>query len=760
MNVRRVLLVLAGVVALLGAAVAFVLASFDSQRYKPELAAWVKARTGRELSIDGPLRLKFLPRPGIETGRLALSERDGAGTFASVAGARLSLALWPLLRGETVISDAKLESPQLELFVRRDGTRNFDDLIGTNGADAGNGRPGGAPGGSARRAVLDGLQIVGGTVHWRDERSGTDVRVHDVEARIGRLERGKPGDATLRGRLVGEQPRADLALQASGRYRWETEGALALTRLDARVSGTFGERRGEASLKGDVEVDPAQSVLGVRDFRFDARTEEGLEATVLAPKLRLAREGAASEQATANVHLDDGHRTFDAKLVLSALLAKGERIEFENVSLDGRLKATDAVYEASLAGPVTLDLGASAVDLPALSGTLRLATSALGREPVVAPVSGSLRGRWTGGGSGSMQLRTTLEGSAVQASVDLEDWSERRGRFALVADRLDLDRYLPPPAAAGAKASGGGAQGGGGAAPAPATAQRSLIDRARLQQLDVAGTARIGSLVVRGLKVEKLDLGVRARDGRIDIQPLAAALYGGTTSGRASLDVASRRWRLAQQLNGVQAGPFLRAAARLDRVEGRGNATVDLEATGLTAEALVRSLRGTARLQLADGAVKGVDLTELLRQASIALGSKSALEREGRAGDRTAFSELAASFVIRDGVATTQDLVFRSEAAKASGGGRLDLVARTVDYRLDATLLGVSADIRNRVIARIGEVSVPVRITGPMESPKYSVDLAGFAAAAAANELNRRLQGGNDGRKDPVGDLLRGLFGK
>jgi AsmA protein len=400
------------------------------------------------------------------------------------------------------------------------------------------------------------------------------------------------------------------------------------------------------------------------------------------------------------------------------------------------------------------------VDLPALSGTLRLATPALGREPVVAPVSGSLRGSWAGGGSGSMKLGTTLEGSAVQASVDLEDWSRRRFRFALAADRLDLDRYLPPPAPAGAKVASGGAQGGGGVAPAPATAQRSLIDLARLQHVDVAGTARIGSLAVRGLKVEKLDLGVRARDGRIDIQPLAAALYGGTTSGRASLDAGSRRWHLAQQLNGVQVGPFLRAAARLDRFEGRGNATVDLEATGLTAEALVRSLRGTARFQLADGAVKGVDLAELLRQASIALGSKSALEREGRAGDRTAFSELAASFVIRDGVATTQDVVFRSEAAKASGGGRLDLVAGTVDYRLDATLLGVSADIRNRVIARIGEVSVPLRITGPIESPKYSVDLGGFAAAAAANELNRRLQGGNDGRKDPVRDLLRGLFGK
>jgi AsmA protein len=210
----------------------------------------------------------------------------------------------------------------------------------------------------------------------------------------------------------------------------------------------------------------------------------------------------------------------------------------------------------------------------------------------------------------------------------------------------------------------------------------------------------------------------------------------------------------------VEAGPLLRAIAKLDRLEGHGNAAVELEATGDTRDAVVRSLRGTARFALAGGAIVGVDLAELLRQASVALGSKSALEREARPGDRTAFSELSASFVIRDGIATTQDLVFRSDAARAAGGGRLDLVAGTVDYKLDATLLGVSADIRNRVIARIGEVSVPVRVTGPIESPKYSVDVAGFAAAAAANELRRRAQGGNEGRKDPVRDLLRGLFGK
>lgn len=762
MTKRTVLLALAGLVALLGAAGLLLVARFDPERYKPELAAWVKARTGRDLAIEGPLRFTLLPRPGVETGRLALSERTGSGTFASVERARLSLALWPLLRGDALIEDARLEGPKVALRVRADGTRNFDDLFARAGDRPAESSPS-ASDARARRVALDGLRIVGGEVQWQDERDGTDVRLVGLDAQFGHLEWGQSGRAKLQGRLQGSKPAGDLELAASGRYQLAGDGSVSLSEVSAQVMGNVGATRGlEASLRGDLDVDAARTVLGVRGLALRARTADGLEVDVAAPKLRLAREGTAGEQASATIRFSGAQRSLDARLALTALRAQGARVELDGVSLDGTLKAADAAYEAKLAGPVVLDLGAATIALPAVAGTLRLATPALGREAVVAPVTGSLNGDWSGAGSGNAKIATSLEGAALRASVDLEDWSRRRFRFALDAERLDLDRYLPastanatstpaspaPASAAPATATGGGPPRAGG------------FDLARLQGLDVSGTARVGSLTARGVKLEKLNLGVTARRGRIDVQPFAAALYGGTATGSGWVDTAARRWHLSQQIAGVQAAPFLRAIAKLDRLEGRGSGAVELEATGETGEALVRSLRGTARFTLADGAIKGVDLAELLRQANVALGSKSALEREARAGDRTAFSELSASFVVRDGIASTQDLAFRSDAAKATGGGRVDLVARTVDYKLDATLVGVSADIRNRVIARIGEVSIPVRVTGPIDSPKFTVDLGGFAAAAAANELNRRLQGGAEGRKDPVRDLLRGLFGR
>jgi AsmA protein len=760
MKLHRLLLALAVAVGLLVTAVVLLLASFDPQRYAPELAAWVKARTGRDLVIDGPLRFTLWPQPRVETGRLSLSERDGGGSFASVANARLTLALLPLLRGVAVIEDARLEAPKLDLRVRADGTPNFDDLFAPGGAGSGDSKPGAAESGPTRRIALDRLQIEGGEVHWRDDRNGTDLRVLDMQARFGRLGRGAAGDAQVRGRIVGTQPRLALALEGDGKYRLSSDGGIAVSGLDAKARGNVDEQHGEAVVTGDLEWDDARSTFGVRDFRLDARSEAGLELEVLAPKLRIAPEGAASERATATVRKNDAARSVNARLVLSGLRSEGGRMALESASLDGTWKAGDAAYEAKLASPVMLDLEAGTAELASLSGTLQLATTALGREPVVAPISGSMRGSWAGGRSAAAKLETTLEGAAIRGSFEVEDWAKRRVRAELDADRLELDRYLPTQGASAKSGAGGSAPAPGGAGGEPAQGPRPTLDFASLQDLDFVGAARIGSLTARGVKVEKLDLGVRVREGRVDVQPMAAVLYGGTTTGSASLDIGANRWHLSQQLHGVEAGPLLLAMAKFDRLEGRGNAAVELEATGDTREALVRSLRGTARFALAGGAIVGIDLAEVLRQASVALGSKTALEREARPGDRTSFSELSASFVIRDGIGTTKDLTFRSDAARASGGGRLDLVAGTVDYKLDATLLGVSTDVRNRVIARIGEVSVPVRVTGPIESPKYSVDVAGFAAAAAANELRRRAQGGNEGRKDPVRDLLRGLFGK
>src|SRR6266852_4639997 len=112
---KYVLLAVGGVVVLVLLAIAVVVATFDPNKYKPEIAAAVKDKTGRTLAIEGNLGLTFFPSIGIAVGRVSLSEPDGSRIFARVEQAKISLALWPLLSKRVVVDRVTLSGLALEL---------------------------------------------------------------------------------------------------------------------------------------------------------------------------------------------------------------------------------------------------------------------------------------------------------------------------------------------------------------------------------------------------------------------------------------------------------------------------------------------------------------------------------------------------------------------------------------------------------------------------------------------------------------------
>jgi len=84
---KYALLALAGIVALLVIAVVILIATFDPNKYKPELAAALKDKTGRTLAIEGNLGLTIFPNIGIAVGKTSLSEPNGTRIFARFDGA-------------------------------------------------------------------------------------------------------------------------------------------------------------------------------------------------------------------------------------------------------------------------------------------------------------------------------------------------------------------------------------------------------------------------------------------------------------------------------------------------------------------------------------------------------------------------------------------------------------------------------------------------------------------------------------------------
>ena len=214
---------------------------------------------------------------------------------------------------------------------------------------------------------------------------------------------------------------------------------------------------------------------------------------------------------------------------------------------------------------------------------------------------------------------------------------------------------------------------------------------------------------------------------------------------------------------------FRSDAADKDVLEGRGTVNLDVTTAGATVSALKKGLNGTSSFNLRDGAIKGVDVAGTLRKAKALLGSQRALEEKAQGGAKTDFTELSASFVIKNGIAHNEDLQGKSPLLRLSGAGDINIGADSIDYTLKATIVATSTGQGGKDVADVRGLTAPVRVTGTFDNLKYRVDVGALAADVAkdavAREIERRLGGGQQqqGGQQPgspggIGDAIRGIL--
>ena len=99
--IRRLLAALLVVVAVLGATAVLLPRLVDSDTLRSMLIVAARSHTGRELTVEGDIRVAVLPRPAVVLPRLALADAEGFGPepFASLDGARANLRFGPCCVG-------------------------------------------------------------------------------------------------------------------------------------------------------------------------------------------------------------------------------------------------------------------------------------------------------------------------------------------------------------------------------------------------------------------------------------------------------------------------------------------------------------------------------------------------------------------------------------------------------------------------------------------------------------------------------------
>jgi AsmA protein len=462
-------------------------------------------------------------------------------------------------------------------------------------------------------------------------------------------------------------------------------------------------------------------------------TLSGLDFTTGPVRMAEGRISAESLKLGATL-AEDGKRIAAALSVMNVSGGTGA-FKIEKFSLDADAQLKDARIVVALASPVALDLDKRTVALPQLSGKLDLSHPDLPMKTLALPLSGEARADLAKQDA-QVKLATQFDETHLKAAVDIGRFSPLALAFDLDIDKLDLDKYLPPKK--------------------EQKDESGKIDLSVLKGLDIKGTVRIGQLTAAKLKASNLQLKLQARDGKLDIAPLSANLYEGRLDGTLSADATGNRITVKQNLQGVNIEPLLKDLADRDMLAGRGSVVLDVGGHGDNVDALKKTLAGTARIALSDGAIKGIDIGRKLREAKALLSAKQDATQTGDPTQKTDFSELSASFRIAGGVAHNDDLTAKSPLLRLAGAGDIDIGNERLDYLLKTSVVATSTGQGGKELEHVKGLTVPVRLTGPFDNPAWKLEFAGLATAAV-EQKTEEIKGKAE---EKLKGKLKGLFGK
>ena len=161
--------------------------------------------------------------------------------------------------------------------------------------------------------------------------------------------------------------------------------------------------------------------------------------------------------------------------------------------------------------------------------------------------------------------------------------------------------------------------------------------------------------------------------------------YGGQANGDLIVDAsaASPTYTLRTDLVGVRALPLLKSAADFDKLDGKLQAKIALRSTGPSQRAIMSNLSGTVFAVFQDGAIKGLNVAQMIRSLT---ASPLSGWQEGKE-QATDLTQLSASFRIERGQATTTDLNLVGPLVRVTGAGTIDLGTQALAFRVEPKLV-------------------------------------------------------------------------
>ncbi|MFA6970285.1 MAG: AsmA family protein [Gallionella sp.] len=729
---------LLGTGAVLGVAVAgaaYLAATFNPNDYKDYIIQTVKDSKQRTLHLDGDIRLTFFPSIGANLGKVSLSEFKSDQPFASIEAARVSLALMPLLSRQVVVNEVLVSGLSATLIKHKDGTTNIDDLLSKDTKPKDEQQP--------VKFDIASVAIEKTSLTYRDEGAGAQYAIHDLNLSTGRIANGVPGKINLSVGVQANQPKLDITTQLKTTLTFDLDHQqYQLADMDLQVNGVALDVSNlKIKASGDASANLSTQEFGANKFKLNAtgvKVKDSFEATLDAPALSMTKEKFSGNKLTLNARLDGALGKIVAALSLPEISGNAQSFKVSALNLDLDVKQSEQAFKVRLSSPLSGNFEARQFNL----SNLILAVNATGDKLPNKSVSSEMKG--------SVQLdankqtvQANLAGGLLQsqvvAKIAVNGFTNSAIHFDVDVDQFDADLYMPKKTET------------------KSSQPEQPIDLSALRSLNLDGSLRIGKLKVANIKSSGVRLDVKAHNGQINVNPLSANLYQGSMNGSLGVNAAAVPViTINQSLSGINIAALTRDAAGFDTLEGRGNVGMNLTLQGNTVSSMKKGMGGNLSLNLADGAIKGINVAKKLRDAQAMLGKGSVQTQSANQSEKTDFSELKASFKVNNGVAHNDDLSLKSPLLRLTGNGDVDIGNDSMNYLARATLAKTLEGQGGR--DNVGGITVPVRVNGPFSDLKYTLDFGAMVGEVARQKVEAKKEEVKTRVQDELRNSLKGLF--
>jgi AsmA protein len=665
----KIFLILLSVPVLLFSIAVAMLVAIDLNDYRSEIEQLVAENTGRKLTVNGELKKSFFPWLGVNLTSVSLSNAKGfkPDVFASVEKIEIKIDTLSLIRFRPRISRVVVLGLNLNLARDSNGVNNWDDLSQPEATVLPPAKVAvpattqAAPKNDGIEALallrIEGLTIDNARVQWDDAQSAVHYVVSHVNLSVDEIALGKP-----------------LAVELG------FEMAISDPKLKAKVMFSSSH----------IEWDLQTQRYALKPLSLKLEAEgEGLPANALSVQLQMTLDADVNQQ-TLNLN----------QVKLTAMGA----------NLQGDAQVTQLLD----APRYQMALGIAAVNPRHLLKALSIPIPETADKKALTSLSLDAKIKGDLHQVQLSPLTINLDDTTVEAELSLKDFSQPTIKTTISLDTLDLDRYFPPVAEKPVVAATGDT-----IDDSKLQTQQLPIPVELIRSLDLSVNVNANKLIVRQLNLDDGKLQLRVKDGVATINPLSLKTASGSIRSELALDVrqSKPKFRVKQEIKQVKAAPLAKAFAGDEYVSGILNLQATVDSRGDSIDAIKKQLNGNLKFQFDNGAVKGVNLGELIRKAKAKLDKKE--YAPSKAPKQTDFAQIMGSATIRNGIVANDDLRAKSPLLRVEGEGKVNLAVEKLDYLVTTYVVDSSKGQTGKERNELQGIPIPIQLTGPFSAIEW-----------------------------------------